>query len=639
MNLISLENIKKSYGEKILFDDISLGINEGQKIGLIGINGTGKSTLLKIITGIDSADEGKIITKNKIKIEYLSQNTSFTKDDTVMEAIFKGNSPVMILLREYEKVVSQLSKNPQDETIQNKFNNLSEKMDALDAWNVESDAKAILTKLGIKDFEAKVETLSGGQKKRIALASALIAPSDLLILDEPTNHIDDATVNWLESYLNSRKGSLIMITHDRYFLDRIVTEILELYKGKLYSYEGNYSKYLEQKIERLSQMEAQEQKRQSLIKSELKWIRRGAKARSTKQKARIDRFEILQNENMDLTDGKVEISVGNTRLGKKIIEINDISINFGDKTLIDDFSYIINREDRIGIVGPNGMGKSTLLNIISGKLRPTAGEVEIGETVKLGYFSQEYRDIDETLRVIDYIKETAEYMSTADGSLISASQMLEKFLFPGVLQYTPISRLSGGEKRRLYLLKVLMEAPNVLLLDEPTNDLDIETLNILEEYIEEFTGTVVAVSHDRYFLDKVSNKIFAFEGEGKIIEHTGNYTDYLEFHNDIVEEENDLQKIKNKGNQEKQVRNNKREKTLKFTFKEQKEYEEIESNINETENSLEEINNEISNSSSDYVTLQELMDKKEKTEEHLNYLLERWMYLSELAEKINNQKS
>ena len=524
MNLISLENIKKSYGERILFDDISLGINEGQKIGLIGINGTGKSTLLKIIAGIDTADEGKIITKNKIKIEYLSQNTNFTKDDTVMEAIFKGNSPVMILLREYEKTVGQLSENPQDEIIQNKFNGLSEKMDALDAWNVESEAKAILTKLGITNFEAKVETLSGGQRKRIALAGALIAPSDLLILDEPTNHIDDATVNWLETYLNGRKGSLIMITHDRYFLDRIVNEILELYKGKLYSYEGNYSKYLEQKIERLNKMESQEQKRQSLIKSELKWIRRGAKARSTKQKARIDRFEKLQNENIDLSDGKVEISVGNTRLGKKIIEINDISMNFGDKTLIDDFSYIINREDRIGIVGPNGMGKSTLLNIISGKIKPTAGKVEIGETVKVGYFSQEYRDIDETLRVIDYIKETAEYMSTADGSLISASQMLEKFLFPGVLQYTPISKLSGGEKRRLYLLKVLMEAPNVLLLDEPTNDLDIETLNILEEYIEEFTGTVVAVSHDRYFLDKISNKIFAFEGNGKIIEHTGNYT-------------------------------------------------------------------------------------------------------------------
>ena len=633
MNLVSLENIKKSYGEKILFDDISLGINEGQKIGLIGINGTGKSTLLKIIAGIDSADTGKITTKNKVKIEYLSQNTRFTKDDTVMEAIFKGDSPVMTLLREYEKAVKQLSENPEDKIIQNNFNRLSEKMDALDAWNVESDAKTILTKLGINNFEAKVETLSGGQRKRIALAGVLIAPSDLLILDEPTNHIDDETVNWLENYLNNRKGAVVMITHDRYFLDRIANEILELYKGKLYSYEGNYSKYLEQKLDILNKMEAQEQKRQSLIKSELKWIRRGAKARSTKQKARIDRFEKLQNENIDLNSGKVEISVGNTRLGKKIIEINDISMRFENKTLIDHFTYIINREDRIGIVGPNGMGKSTLLNIISGKLKPTLGEVEIGETVKLGYFSQEYKDIDESMRVIDYIKETAEYMSTADGTLISASQMLEKFLFPGTLQYTPISKLSGGEKRRLYLLKVLMDAPNVLLLDEPTNDLDIETLNILEEYIEEFTGTVVAVSHDRYFLDKISNKIFAFEGNGNILEHTGNYTDYLDFHNEIAEKEENVEK--NKDKQEKQSRrNNNREKTLKFTFKEQKEYEEIESNIAETENSLEEINKDISKSSSDYVTLQELMAKKEGTEEHLNYLLERWMYLSDLAEKI-----
>lgn len=637
MNLISLENINKSYGEKVLFDDISLGISEGQKIGLIGVNGTGKSTLLKIIVGIDTADKGKIIARNKLKIEYLSQNTQFTKDDTVMEAIFKGDSPIVVLLREYEKAVKEISQNPQDETVQNNFNRISEKMDALDAWNVESDAKTILTKLGINNFEAKVENLSGGQRKRIALAGALISPSDILILDEPTNHIDDETVNWLETYLNSRKGSLIMITHDRYFLDRIANEILELYKGKLYSYEGNYSKYLEQKLDRLNKMEAKEQKRQSLIKSELKWIRRGAKARSTKQKARIDRFETLQNENVDLSNGKVEISVGNTRLGKKIIEINDISMSFDNKTLIDNFSYIVNRDDRIGIVGPNGRGKSTLLNIIAGKIKPTSGDVEIGETVKIGYFSQEYRNIDETLRVIDYIKETAEYMSTSDGTLISASEMLEKFLFPGALQYTPISKLSGGEKRRLYLLKVLMDAPNVLLLDEPTNDLDIETLNILEEYIEEFTGTVVAVSHDRYFLDKVSNRIFAFEGNGKVLEHTGNYTDYIDFHNSILEESPN--KEKKKDNHEKESRNNKREKTLKFTFKEQKEYEEIEGNIAETESALEEISKSINESSSDYMTLQELMANKEKTEEHLNYLLDRWMYLSDLAEKIDNKKS
>jgi len=635
MNLISLENINKSYGEKILFNDISLGINEGQKIGLIGVNGTGKSTLLKIIAGIDTADTGKIIKKNKLRIEYLSQSTNFTKDDRVIEAVFKGNSPIMILLREYEKVVEKLSKNPQDTILQSDFNRLSEKMDTLEAWNIESDAKTILTKLGINNFEDNVEKLSGGQRKRIALAGALISPCDLLILDEPTNHIDDETVSWLENYLNGRKGSVIMITHDRYFLDRVANEILELYKGKLYSYEGNYSKYLESKLDRLSKMEAKEEKRQNLIRNELKWIRRGAKARSTKQKARLDRFKSLTDENIDISNEKVEISVGNTRLGKKIIEIDNIRMKFQDEVLISDFSYIIGKEDRIGIVGPNGMGKSTFLNIISGKLKPVSGCVEIGETVKLGYFSQEYRDIDESLRVIDYIKETAEYMRTSDGTLISASQMLEKFLFPGVLQYSPISKLSGGEKRRLYLLKVLMDAPNVLLLDEPTNDLDIETLTILEEYIEEFTGTVIAVSHDRYFLDKISNKIFAFEGNGKILEHTGNYTDYINFHNTIDEEKDS--KAKKQVKQEKEHRGNKRGKMLKFTFKEQKEYEEIDSNISNTESTLEEINKEISKSSSDYVVLQELMNKKEETENYLNYLLDRWVYLNDLAEKINNK--
>lgn len=637
MNLISLENINKSYGEKILFNDISIGISEGQKIGLIGVNGTGKSTLLKIISGIDIADTGKIIKKNNLRIEYLSQNTNFTKDDTVIEAVFKGNSPIMSVLRDYEKVVEKLAKNPEDEMLQNDFNKLSEKMEALEAWNIESDAKIILTRLGINNFESKVEKMSGGQRKRIALAGALISPCDLLILDEPTNHIDDETVNWLENYLNGRKGSVIMITHDRYFLDRVANEILELYKGKLYSYEGNYSKYLEGKLDRLSKLEVKEEKRQSLIRSELKWIRRGAKARSTKQKARIDRFKALTDENIDISNEKVEISVGNTRLGKKIIEIDNISMNFQDKILISDFSYIISREDRIGIVGSNGMGKSTFLNIISGKIKPTFGNVQIGDTVKIGYFSQEYKDVDESLRVIDYIKETAEYMRTADDTLVSASQMLEKFLFPSVLQYSPISKLSGGEKRRLYLLKVLMDAPNVLLLDEPTNDLDIETLTILEEYIEEFTGTVVAVSHDRYFLDKISNKIFAFEGNGKILEHTGNYTDYIDFHNRINGEKDNKEKKKIK--QEKEKKDKKREKTLKFTFKEQKEYEEIDDNIANTESALEEINKEINKSSSDYVVLQELMNKKEETENYLNHLLERWVYLNDLAEKINSKKA
>ena len=610
MSLISLENINKSYGDKALLDNISLGINEGEKIGFIGINGTGKSTLLKIISGMDTVDSGKIITKNNINIEYLSQNTNFNEGCTVLEQIFKGDSPIIKTLREYEALVSNLEENPEQKALQIRFNELCGKMDSLGAWNVESEAKTILTKLGIKKFNEKVKNLSGGQKKRISLAGALISPSDLLILDEPTNHLDDETIQWLETYLNGRKGSVIMVTHDRYFLDRVANEIIELYKGKIYTYEGNYSTYLEKKIERLNMLESKEDKRQNLIRRELKWIKRGAKARSTKQKARIDRFEQLKNDKTDISNDKVEISVGNTRLGKKIIEINNISKKYHDKVLINDFSYIINRSDRIGIVGPNGMGKTTLLKLINADIKPDSGNVDIGETVKIGYFSQEFAHFDESLRVIDYIKETAEYMPTSDGSLISASEMLENFLFSGSLQYSIISKLSGGEKRRLYLLKVLMEAPNVLLLDEPTNDLDIETLNILEQYIGEFSGTVIAVSHDRYFLDKVANKIFSFEGQGKILEHTGNYSDYAEFCE--REKEDKISVEIKKEIVEKQTINNTKEKPLKFSFKEQKEYDEIDYVISEKERLLEEINDSINKAGSDYVLLQELTSKRRR---------------------------
>lgn len=634
MNLISLENISKSYADKVLFDNISLGVNEGQKIGLIGVNGTGKSTLLKIISGQENIESGNIITKNDLKIEYLAQNTDFNEENTVMEHIFKGESPIIKLVKEYEKAVNKLEINPQDKALQKRLAELSNRMDTLNAWNLESEVKTILTKLGINNFDETLGNLSGGQKKRIALAGALISPSDLLVLDEPTNHIDDETVNWLETYLNGRKGSVIMVTHDRYFLDRVANEILELFNGKLYSYEGNYSKYLEAKLERLNMQEAAEQKRQNLIRRELKWIKRGARARSTKQKARIDRFEQLEQQSAALPNGKVEISVGSTRLGKKIIEINNISKSFGAKVLVKDFSYIINRDDRIGIIGPNGRGKTTLLKMICGLIQADSGTVEIGDTVKLGYFSQEYNDVDDKLRVIDYIKETAEYIKTADNQLISASQMLEKFLFEGSMQYTPIDKLSGGEKRRLFLLKILMSAPNVLLLDEPTNDLDIETLNILEEYIAEFTGTVIAVSHDRYFLDKISNRIFAFEGDGKILEHTGNYSDYMQFINENKNEDHN-EKIKDK--KQMPERNIHRQKTLKFTFKEQREYEQIDDVISDTEKALSEVNGKIDASSSDYTKLQKLLLEKKKTEEKLDYLMQRWVYLNELAEKINNK--
>ncbi|MFU0825090.1 ABC-F family ATP-binding cassette domain-containing protein [Clostridium sp.] len=631
MNLLSAENISKSYSEKKLFNNISLGINEGDKIGLIGINGTGKSTLLKVIAGVEESDEGRIIKGNSVRIEYLSQNPYFDPEASVLEQVFKGNSPIMKVIREYEEAVES------PETSSEKLMKLTHNMDALNAWSLESEAKSVLTQLGIKEFKAKVGTLSGGQRKRIALASALINPSDLLILDEPTNHLDNDTIDWLEQYLNKRKGALLMITHDRYFLDRVVNEIIELDNGNLYTYKGNYSIFLEKKLERESIEAANEKKRQSLLKKELAWIKRGAKARTTKQKARIERFEKLNEQEVNISNEKLDISVGSSRLGKKVIELRHISKTFGNKKLIDDFSYIVLRNDRVGIIGPNGMGKSTLINILSGKIEPDNGEIEIGETVKIGLYSQESSDMDENLRVIEYIKEAAEFLTTADGDKITASQMLERFLFPPSAQWTPISKLSGGEKRRLYLLRVLMEAPNVLFLDEPTNDLDIETLTILEDYLENFQGAVITVSHDRYFLDRMAEKIFAFEGNGKIVQYTGNYSDFKESAASRIEQKEDkgnkISKNVNKNNSQR-----KREKPLKFSYKEQKEYEEIDSVIAALEEKIEELEKKIDEASSDYGTLQDLLKEKEEVEKELEEKMERWVYLNELAEKIEKSK-
>ena len=633
MNLLSAENIKKSYSEKQLLNNINLGINEGDKIGLIGINGTGKSTFLKILAGVEQPDEGRVIIGNSVRIEYLSQNPYFDLEATVLEQVFKGNSPIMKLIREYEEAMQ----NPEESS--DNLVKLTHNMDALNAWNVESEAKAILTRLGISDFSAKVATLSGGQKKRIALAAALINPSDLLILDEPTNHLDNDTIDWLEQYLNKRKGAVLMITHDRYFLDRVVNEIIELDSGNLYLYKGNYSVFLEKKAEREDIEAANEKKRQSLFKKELAWIRRGAKARTTKQKARIDRFEKLSDQLSGVSEDKLEISVGSSRLGKKIIELENINKAFEHKKVIDDFSYIILRNDRIGIVGPNGNGKSTLMNIIAGKLNPDSGTVEVGETVKIGLYSQETNHMDENLRAIEYIREGAEYIENAEGYKITASQMMERFLFPGTLQWTPISKLSGGEKRRLYLLRVLMEAPNVLLLDEPTNDLDIQTLTILEDYLEDFQGAVIAVSHDRYFLDRMAEKIFLFEGNGKIKQYTGNYTEFKE----ITEDETNIinksiDKSKENVNKSSENVDKKKEKPLKFSFKEQKEYDEIDTIISELETKIEETEVKIGKAASDYALLQELLAEKENLELQLEGKMERWVYLNELAEKIEEAK-
>ena len=475
MNLITLENISKSYSEKILANNVSLGINEGEKIGLIGVNGTGKSSFLKIVAGVEEPDEGTVTKGNRVRIEYLAQTPDYDDNATVLEQVFKGNSEEMRILREYEELLEKIDKGEVKENDSERLIRLQGKIDALNLWDMESEAKNVLTKLGITNFEEKVGNLSGGQKKRIMLAAALITPCELLILDEPTNHLDNETISWLEEYLNSRKGALLMITHDRYFLDRVTNRILELDRGRLFSYDGNYSVFLEKKMERIAIEKASEEKRQNLMRKELAWVRRGAKARTTKQKARLQRFDELVNQEGFIENENIEISVMGTRLGKKIIEIEHLNKSFGDKKIVDDFNYIVLRSDRIGIVGPNGIGKSTLMGMIEGKVKPDSGEIIKGETVKIACFSQEDTHMHPEMRAIDYIKEAGEYLQTATGERITASQMCEKFLFDGTLQWTMIGMLSGGERRRLHLLRVLMEAPNVLLLDEPTNDLDIET--------------------------------------------------------------------------------------------------------------------------------------------------------------------
>ena len=631
MNILSAENLSKSYGMKRLFNHISFGIDDNDKIGLIGVNGTGKSTFLKIISGLEETDEGKVTVGSAVEIQYLSQNPDFNPQDTVLEQVFKGYSPLMKLLREYEQVMLAASHSPGDEAMQKRLIVLGQQMDAMNGWQLESEAKSILTKLGITDFEAQVGQLSGGQRKRIALAGALIHPADLLILDEPTNHIDNDTVAWLEDYLHKRRGALLLITHDRYFLDRVVNRIIELDKGNLYSYTGNYSKFLELKMQREADQEVSESKRQNLLKSELAWMRKGAKARTTKQKARIDRFEELSAQKVDLSREKVEITVGASRLGRKIIELSHVSKTFGERTVIDDFSYIVLRDDRMGIVGANGSGKSTLLNMIINQVVPDSGFVEIGQTVRIGYFSQESADMDENLRVIEYIKEEANFIPAADGGIITASQMLERFLFSSDAQWTPISKLSGGEKRRLYLLRILMASPNVLLLDEPTNDLDIQTLTILEDYLDDFPGAVIVVSHDRYFLDRVVEKVFAFESDGFIRQYVGGYSDYSQ----TVKQQTNADRSQGKTVEAKESQNEKsKERVRKFTFKEQKEYAEIDAVIASVENEIKVVSNRINATGSDFSLLQELTGVQQQLETKLEELLERWTYLNELAEEI-----
>ena len=626
--ILSAENLGHSYGVRTLFKNISFNIEEGDKIGVIGVNGTGKSTLLRdIATG--EPGEGKITKNGTCVIEYLPQDPAFDPDATVLEQVFRGESPQLDVVRRYEEAVQQAEAEPENKTARQKLLSLQQEMDSKFAWQMESEAKAVLDKLGITDLQQPMKELSGGQRKRVALAGVLVRPSDLLILDEPTNHMDNETVAWLEEVLQKRKGALLMVTHDRYFFDRVVNRTLEIDGGEGYLYIGNYSLFLQREERRIAAAGAAQRLR-NVYRRELAWISRGAEARRTKSKERIERFNELKKEvNNIKTEQQLEISSVGSRLGKTIIECEHIGLDYGSKTYIDDFNYVLLRNDRIGIVGPNGSGKSSLMDIITGRLAPTRGTVKVGQTVKIGYFAQhsEFKDAD--CRVLEYIKNVSDYIETADGTRITAAQMLERFLFPPELQWVPVSKLSGGEKRRLYLLSVLMSAPNVLILDEPTNDLDIPTLSVLEDYLDTFNGAVIAVSHDRYFLDRFAGKIFAFMGGGEVRQFIGDYSRYeqarAEAQNLARQQERAQSTVKPQQREEKQ-------RAPKMTYKEKLEYEQIEQVIAQAEAELKMTEMEINACGTDFVKLTELTAKQQELTQRISDLTDRWAYLEELAE-------
>ena len=724
MNIISVTDITKTYTERKLFEKASFYLQEREKVGVIGINGTGKSTLLKIAAGIEEPDEGQVIRANHIVVRYLPQNPVFDPELSVIDTVLAQSSqnfvggtseqnqnagnhaehvehwnlesdakammtklgitnfeqkagelsggqrkrlalvaallvPCDVLILDepsvIDTVLAQSSQNFVGGTSEQN-QNAGNHAEHVEHWNLESDAKAMMTKLGITNFEQKAGELSGGQRKRLALVAALLVPCDVLILDEPTNHLDSAMADWLEDFLKKWRGALIMVTHDRYFLDSVCNRIVEVDKGSIYSYDANYSGYLELKAEREEMQQASERKRQNILRKELEWIRRGAKARTTKQKGRIQRYEKLKDQDAPQTDGSVEISSISSRMGKTTVELSHISKSYDSRVLIRDFTYIFLKNDRIGFVGANGSGKTTLMKIIDQRIQPDEGTVTIGQTIKIGYYTQEIENtkdagiayMDPNEKVIDYIKNTAEFVRTKDG-LVSASNMLERFLFPSSQQYSPIGKLSGGEKRRLNLLRVLMEAPNVLILDEPTNDLDIRTLTILEDYLDNYDGIVITVSHDRYFLDRVVNRIFAFEEDGKICQYEGGYTDYvnrlaeegkvpaghiLDAKNDTTTSVDSVEKE----NQTSSMDTWKRERKLKFSYKEQKEYETIEDDIAALEQKIEELDAQTLKFSSDFVKLNEITKEKEQTEQLLEEKMERWEYLEDLAAKIAGQQ-
>lgn len=653
MALFTLRSLSKDFGIKEILKDASFSLEEGDKVGLIGTNGSGKSTLLKMIAGLESIDRGELWVDSAARIVYLPQQPDLDENHTVLEQVFADSGEQMALVREYELLSAHLAQGQGDtEKLMAQLSSISHRMEAAGAWEVETNAKIILTQLGIQDFDAKIGNLSGGYRKRIALAAALLSEPDVLLMDEPTNHLDALSVEWLQSYLNRFRGALLLITHDRYFLDRVTNRILEIDRGDLYAYAGNYAYYLEKKAAAEDSAVSTQRKHAGILRRELEWLKRGPKARSTKQKARIDRIRTMQQQEFKSGQGKVEISTVGRRIGKKVIELTHLCKGYNGRTLIQDFTYSFNPEDRIGIIGSNGAGKSTLMNLITGRIQPDSGTVEIGSTIHIGYFDQHSEDValNENQRVIDYLKNIAELVKTADGSIITASQMLERFLFPPNQQYAPIHKLSGGEKRRLFLLQVLMSAPNVLILDEPTNDLDVQTLAVLEEYLEDFNGCVIVVSHDRYFLDRTVETIFAFESGGTLRQYPGNYSVYLDFKKqaeetqaaEVAAGENQEGGESTQGHPNFNAKNNSRNhasasasdlsspSAKKLSFKEKREYEQLEARIPELETEKADLENRLyTNPPNDFMELQKLTEYLATLTQEIDRATERWLELAE----------
>ncbi|HAO12777.1 MAG TPA: multidrug ABC transporter ATP-binding protein [Planktothrix sp. UBA8407] len=643
MSIFTLQSVKKEFGTKEILRDANFSLDATDKVGLIGTNGSGKSTLLKMIAGQESIDEGQLWVNPRAKVIYLPQQPNLDENLTVLEQIFADSGEQMHLIQEYEDLSHKLAKHPEDSQLLTRFSQVMQRMDATNAWELENKAKIILTKLGIEDFDTSIRQLSGGYRKRIALATALLVEPDVLLMDEPTNHLDAASVEWLQDYLKNYRGALLLITHDRYFLDQVTNRILELDRGDLFTHAGNYSYFLEKKAEAEDVAVSQQRKHRGVLRRELEWLQRGPKARSTKQKARIQRVEGLQDMEFKQVQGKVEISTPGRRIGKKVIELNHVSKSYDNRPLIQDFTYSFNPDDRLGIIGGNGVGKSTLLDMITGRIKPDEGILEIGSTIHIGYFDQHSEDLlaamNENQRVIDYLKEVAEFVKIADGTQITASQMLERFLFPPNQQYSPLNKLSGGEKRRLFLLRVLMSAPNVLILDEPTNDLDVQTLSVLEDYLEDFNGCVIVVSHDRYFLDRTVEKIFAFESGGILRQYPGNYSVYLDYKK---AEELELSRQGVKAEEKTLSAGTDSEKSQRYSWdksgqrklssKEKREYEKLETKIAELEGKKAQLEQKLYHAPPGAVSnVQDLHQQVENIIIEIDNATERWLELAEIA--------